>query len=131
MATILLVDDSRTIRDIVKIYLTNGGHTFIEAEDGMRALSLVGLTNVDLVIADVMMPRMDGIAFTKKLRADTRPEKRSIPVVLLTGEGSAQLQAEGQAAGANAFVKKPVGIAELTKVINQALGIKAPDAAKP
>jgi two-component system chemotaxis response regulator CheY len=107
--TILLVDDSKVIRELLKIYLMNDGFAFLEAEDGTRALSLARLMPVSLVIADVRMPGMDGLAFTRALRAEGRESLRRLPVILLTAHGGDAFRTEALAAGANAVLDKPVG----------------------
>lgn len=124
--TILLVDDSKVIREIIKIYLMNAGYQFLDAEDGERALRIARLMPVDLVIADVRMPGMDGLTFTRKLREETRTALQKLPVILLTGESDAALQEEGTRAGANAFLKKPVTGETLKSMIEQHLPRSAP-----
>ena len=78
------------------------------AEDGPRALQLCRLLQIDAVVADIKMPGMSGIDFVKALRADSDQRLRSIPVILLTGEQAANLRQDGLAAGADAFIEKPV-----------------------
>jgi two-component system, chemotaxis family, chemotaxis protein CheY len=119
--TILLVDDSQTIRTIIKVYLMAHAFEFVEAENGDRALQLSRLVPVELVIADINMPGMDGITFVQHLRADERSKARNVPVILLTGEKSPDLEVRGMKAGANAFIYKPVTSAKLTELVNQML----------
>jgi CheY-like chemotaxis protein len=107
-STILLVDDSGTIRSLLKVYLASLRADFLDAEDGERALQVLRLVQVDLVIADVRMAPMDGITFVGQIRASKQERVRSLPVILLTGARSEELRRRGLAAGANAFVYKPV-----------------------
>lgn len=97
------------------------GHQFVEAENGERALALLRLVKVDLVIVDIKMPVMDGIEFTRRLRAEL-PALKALPVVMLTGEKSGEqgqsMRATGLAAGASAFVEKPVSPQTLKEVVD-------------
>jgi two-component system chemotaxis response regulator CheY len=119
--TVLLVDDSPTVRNIVKIYLMNLKVSTVEADDATRALQILRLVPVSLVIADINMPGMDGITFVKEVRASTMPQVRSVPILLLTAEKNADLRQKGTEAGANAFIQKPVSHHELTETVRQFL----------
>lgn len=119
--TLLLVDDSPTVRTIVKVYLTGLNFEYLEAANGNEALEVLQKSSVDLVIADVNMPGMDGVTFIERLRASPTPSLRSLPVILLSGEKSEDTQARGLKAGAHAFVKKPVSNEELRSAIDRAL----------
>ena len=103
--TILVVDDSASLRQVVGIALKSAGYTVIEGADGKDALSRLTGQKVHLVICDVNMPNMDGIAFVKAMKA--LPAYRFTPVIMLTTESSESKKAEGQAAGAKAWVVKP------------------------
>lgn len=118
---VLLVDDSPTVRNIVKIYLMNLKVSTVEADDASRALQILRLVPVSLVIADINMPGMDGITFVKEVRASPMPQVRSVPILLLTAEKSADLRQRGTEAGANAFIQKPVSHHELTETVRQFL----------
>jgi two-component system chemotaxis response regulator CheY len=119
--TVLLVDDSPTVRNIVKIYLMNLKVSTVEADDATRALQILRLVPVSLVIADINMPGMDGITFVKEVRASQMPQVRSVPILLLTAEKNADLRQKGTEAGANAFIQKPVSHHELTETVRQFL----------
>lgn len=84
MASILLVDDSASMREMVSFTLTEAGHIVKEAEDGIEALQFAKGTAVELVITDVNMPNMDGIALTRELR--TLADYKFIPILILTTE---------------------------------------------
>ena len=120
-ANILLVDDSPTVRNILKIYLMNQKVGFIEAEDATRALQLLRLVEVKLIIADINMPGMDGITFVKQVRASPLAKLKNVPVILLTGERGGDLRQRGAEAGANDFITKPVSHHDLTDKVRKFL----------
>jgi len=103
--TILIVDDSISLRQVVSIALTNAGYEVLEACDGKDALSKLTGQKVHLMISDVNMPNMDGISFLKAVRA--HPSYKFTPVIMLTTEAGEDKKKEGQAAGARAWVVKP------------------------
>ena len=103
--TILVVDDSASLRQVVGIALKGAGYTVIEGCDGKDALSKLNGQKIHLVISDVNMPNMDGISFVKAMKA--MPAYRFTPVIMLTTESADAKKAEGQAAGAKAWVVKP------------------------
>jgi two-component system chemotaxis response regulator CheY len=103
--TIMIVDDSASLRQVVSIALKGAGYETIEACDGRDALSKLNGGKVHLVISDVNMPNMDGITFLKELKK--LPNYKFTPVIMLTTESQAAKKAEGQAAGAKAWVVKP------------------------
>jgi two-component system chemotaxis response regulator CheY len=123
---ILVVDDSPTVRNIIKIYLMNLRLSILEAEDATRALQLLKLVPVSVVIADINMPGMDGITFVKEIRASKEAQLRGIPIILLTAEKGAELRQRGVEAGANAFIQKPVSHHDLTETVRQFLPLAAP-----
>lgn len=103
--TILVVDDSMSLRQVVSIALKGAGYDVVEACDGRDALSKAEGRKFHLVISDVNMPNMDGITFVKELKS--RAEHRFTPVIMLTTEGREGKKQEGQLAGAKAWVVKP------------------------
>lgn len=103
--TIMVVDDSASLRQVVGIALRGAGYEVIEGCDGRDALAKLTGQKVHLVISDVNMPNMDGISFVKALKA--MPAYRFTPVIMLTTESAEGKKAEGQAAGAKAWVVKP------------------------
>jgi two-component system chemotaxis response regulator CheY len=121
VTNVLLVDDSPTVRNIVKIYLMNLKVSTVEADDATRALQILRLVPVSLVIADINMPGMDGITFVREVRASAMPQVRSVPILLLTAEKNVDLRQKGTEAGANAFIQKPVSHHELTETVRQFL----------
>jgi two-component system chemotaxis response regulator CheY len=103
--TIMIVDDSASLRQVVSIALKGAGYDIIEACDGKDALSKLNGTKIHLVISDVNMPNMDGITFLKELKK--LPNYKFTPVIMLTTESQEAKKAEGQSAGAKAWVVKP------------------------
>ncbi len=123
---VLLVDDSASVRAILQVFLMGLHPTFLEAEDGERALRVLRLSPVDLVIADVQMCPMDGITFVRTLRQSERPKLRAVPVIMLTGDRSESVRERGIDAGANAFVRKPVDPKALLRTIQDVMPSVAP-----
>lgn len=103
--TIMIVDDSASLRQVVSIALKGAGYQTIEACDGKDALSKLNGSKIHLIISDVNMPNMDGITFVKNLKAI--PAYKFTPVIMLTTESQDTMKAEGRAAGAKAWVIKP------------------------
>lgn len=103
--TILIVDDSASLRQVVSIALKSAGYDVIEACDGKDALSKLNGAKIHLIISDVNMPNMDGITFVKE--AKKLPNYKFTPIIMLTTESQESKKQEGQAAGAKAWVVKP------------------------
>ncbi|MHB1231340.1 MAG: response regulator [Burkholderiales bacterium] len=103
--TIMVVDDSASLRQVVSIALKGAGYDVLEACDGKDALSKLNGAKINLIISDVNMPNMDGITFVKE--AKKLPNYKFTPVIMLTTESQESKKAEGQAAGAKAWVVKP------------------------
>jgi two-component system, chemotaxis family, chemotaxis protein CheY len=103
--TILIIDDSTSLRQVVQIALAGAGYDVMEACDGQDALAKLTGQKVHLMICDVNMPNMDGITFLKTIR--THPQYRFTPIIMLTTEAGEDKKREGQAAGARAWVLKP------------------------
>lgn len=102
---ICIVDDSSSMRQLVRMTLTGAGYEVLEAVDGEDALGKLRSQRVSLVISDVNMPRMDGITLVRNLKSDGA--HRFTPVLMLTTESEQSKKAEGQAAGAKAWMVKP------------------------
>lgn len=103
--TVMTVDDSASMRQMVKATLLSAGYRVVEASDGQEALDYAREHAVDLVITDVNMPRMDGITLVSELRA--LPSYRLTPLLLLTTESSQEKKMEGKRAGATGWIVKP------------------------
>lgn len=113
--TILIVDDSASVRQVVSIALKGGGYDVIEAVDGRDALNKLTGQKVHLIVSDVNMPNMDGISFVKELK--TRDAYKFTPVIMLTTESQEDKKQAGQAAGAKAWVVKPFQPAQMLAAV--------------
>jgi two-component system chemotaxis response regulator CheY len=120
MPTILAVDDSASMRQMVSFTLQGAGFKVIEAVDGEDALAKAQNATVDLVLSDVNMPRMDGITLIKHLRA--LPNYKFTPILMLTTESAADKKGEGKSAGATGWIVKPFNPDQLLTTIKKVLG---------
>jgi two-component system chemotaxis response regulator CheY len=102
--TIMTVDDSASLRQMVAFVLTGAGYRVVEAVDGLDGLAKL-TSAVDLILSDINMPKVDGLEFTRRLRA--LAEYRFVPVILLTTESHPEKKQEGKAAGATGWMVKP------------------------
>ena len=119
MRSILAVDDSPSMRKMVSFTLSSAGFKVVEAVDGVDALEKAQAQNIDLVLADQNMPRLDGIGLTRKLRED--PKFQNTPILILTTESSDQMKQAGRAAGATGWLVKPFDPNRLIEVIQKVL----------
>ena len=117
MKTIMTVDDSASLRQMVSLVLRGGGYEVVEAADGLDALSKLNGQDLDLFLSDINMPKMDGIELTRKLRA--MPQYKFVPIVLLTTESHPEKKQEGKAAGATAWIVKPFNPDQLLAVVKK------------
>lgn len=115
----MTVDDAATVRKMVSFTLRGAGHQVLEAADGTDALALLQSRQVDLVITDVNMPRMNGIDLTRQLRGLSHMAKT--PIILLTTESESSKKAEGRAAGATGWIVKPFTQEQLLALIAKVL----------
>ena len=119
MHTILAVDDSASMRQMVSFTLKNAGYNVVEAVDGQDALNHANHRGFDLVLTDQNMPRLDGIGLTKKLR--DHPAYKATPILILTTESSDAMKQSGRAAGATGWLVKPFDPAKLVEVIKKVI----------
>lgn len=105
---VLVVDDDKEIRDGIEIYLKNEGMTVLKAQDGVEAIELLNEHEVHLILLDIMMPRMDGIATTFKIR-----EKKNIPIIILSAKSEDTDKILGLQVGADDYITKPFNPLEL------------------
>ena len=117
MKTVMTVDDSASLRQMVGVVLRGGGYQVVEAVDGMDALSKVKGQDLQLILTDITMPNMDGLEFTRRIRA--MPDYRFVPVVLLTSESNPEKKQLGKAAGATAWIVKPFNPDQLLAVVKK------------
>ncbi|NHN32997.1 response regulator transcription factor [Paenibacillus agricola] len=114
--TILLVDDEKDIIDLLEIYLRNEGYLLLRATDGIAALHILEKEDVDLIVLDIMMPRMDGIEACLKIR-----EKKNMPIIMLSAKGEDMDKIIGLSSGADDYLAKPFNPLELIARIKSQL----------
>ena len=116
--TILIVDDSSSMRTVVKLTLVRAGYDVLEAGDGQEGLAaLEKAGKVHLIVSDVNMPNMDGITFVTKVKQHAR--HKFTPVVMLTTEGQDTKKEQGRAAGAKAWIVKPFNPPQLLDAVSK------------
>jgi len=115
--TVMIVDDSISMRQTIKICLTSAGYDVIEATDGKDGLAKLDGRRVHLIISDVNMPNMNGIEMVKAVKQN--PSYRFTPIMMLTTEAEDSKKREGQAAGAKAWIVKPFKPDQLLAAISK------------
>ena len=118
--TIMIVDDSASLRQVVGIALKGAGYDVIEGSDGKDALSKLTGQKIHLIISDVNMPNMDGISFVKALKQ--LPNYKFTPVIMLTTESQDSKKQEAKGAGATGWIVKPFKPDQLLAVVKKVLG---------
>ena len=106
MKNILVVDDCRTTRKLITYLLSGGGFNILQAENGLDALEKLARNDVDMVMTDMNMPKMDGIELIKSMKEDEA--YRKIPIIMLTTEADAEEKKRGLMTGASSYLTKPV-----------------------
>ncbi len=119
MTTVMTVDNSASMRQIVVFTLRNAGYQVIEADDGIQALNIAKNNKVDVVVTDLNIPGMDGINLIKQLRQ--LPSYKSTPMLMLSAETTAEKQQESKLAGATSWLVKPFNPEHLFATIKKAL----------
>jgi two-component system chemotaxis response regulator CheY len=119
MQSILAVDDSASMRQMVSFTLKGAGYHVIEAADGQEAYEKAMTQSVDLVLTDQNMPRMDGVTLVKNLRG--LPSYASTPILILTTESGDEMKTKGRAAGATGWLVKPFDPSKLLEVIRKVI----------
>lgn len=118
---ILIVDDSKTIRNLVAFVLSSAGYKVTSAEDGLDALEkLYSMEQIDLIVTDINMPRMDGFSFIKTIRE--QDIYKNIPIVILSTEGHEKDIQQGMTLGANLYIVKPTQPEKLLTNIKMLVG---------
>jgi len=115
--TILFVEDSASVRQVMNSTLTREGYEVILASDGQDALGKLDGTKIHLIISDVNMPNLDGLSFVKK--AKQLPAYKFTPIIMLTTETQEEKMNEGKAAGVKAWIVKPFQPAQLLAAVSQ------------
>ena len=115
--TVLTVDDSRTMRDMLMMSLSQQGYRVIQAVDGMHGLEVLEGETPDIIITDINMPRMDGFGFIENVRRDAR--HRATPILVLTTESDAEKKNRAKQAGATGWIVKPFNPTKLADAIRR------------
>jgi two-component system chemotaxis response regulator CheY len=118
--TVLAVDDSASIRQMVSFTLKSAGYEVVEAADGMEGLDKAKTRAFNLVLTDQNMPRMDGLTLIKSLRG--MPNYKSVPILMLTTESSDAMKSQGRSAGATGWLVKPFDPNKLIEVVKKVIG---------
>ena len=119
--TILVVDDSWSVRQLVSFTLSSGGYEVMEASDGADALSKFTGQEIHLIICDVNMPHMDGISFVKEVKKSDK--YKFTPIIMLTTESQEAKKQEGQAVGVKAWVVKPFRPDQLLGAVSKLIAL--------
>lgn len=118
---VLVVDDCRTTRKIVSLYLNNAGYKTIAAGNGVEAIEKLVTSGVDIIISDLNMPQMDGAGLIEWVRSN--PSYRDIPLIILTTENDNLRKSDLMGKGATAFLTKPITrdslIEEVTRILER------------
>ena len=115
--TILTIDDSRTMRDMLMLALSNAGYRVVQAVDGVHGLEVLGAETPDVIITDINMPRMDGFGVIENVRKDNR--HRATPILVLTTESDSTKKERARAAGATGWIVKPFNPEKLVSAIRR------------
>ena len=117
MKTVLTVDDSRTMRDMLNLALTEAGYNVVQAVDGVDGLEVLQGSDPDVIVTDINMPRMDGFGFIEGVRKDSK--YRAIPILVLTTESDVAKKARARQAGATGWIIKPFNPAKLVDALRR------------
>ncbi len=115
--TVLTVDDSRTMREMLRLALADEGYRVVQAEDGVHGLEVLAAENPDVIVTDINMPRMDGFGFIEEVRGDAK--YRGVPILVLTTESDAEKKTRARQAGATGWIVKPFNPAKLVDAIRR------------
>ena len=115
--TVLTVDDSRTMREMLRLALADAGFRVVQAEDGIHGLEVLQAEAPQVIVTDINMPRMDGFGFIEEVRGDQR--WRGIPILVLTTESDAEKKNRARMAGATGWIVKPFNPVKLVDAIRR------------
>lgn len=118
-STILVVDDSPTIRKVVELTLKREQMRVLSAADGLSALAIVADEKPDLVLLDIMLPRMDGYQICQIIRRNK--DFKKLPIIMLSGKDGLFDRVRGKFAGSTEYVTKPFDPADLVRVVRKHL----------
>lgn len=116
---ILVVDDDKTTRKLLSLYLKGKGYEVVTAENGLDAIEKVGTESVNFILTDMNMPYMDGIEFTKNIKSD--PVLKNIPVVMVTTEADEDERERAFKVGVDEYLVKPVNAEQVTEAVMKIL----------
>lgn len=117
MKTVMVVDDSASVRQVSKLTLVRGGYNVVEATDGRDALAKLGAQKVNLIVSDVNMPHMGGLELLTHLKQHTR--HKFVPVIMLTTEHENDKKEKGRLGGAKAWIVKPFDPPQLLDAVSK------------
>ena len=120
--TVLTVDDSRTMRDMLRMALAGAGFNVVEAVDGEHGLEVLSAHRPDVIITDINMPIMDGLKLVKRVRTD--PVHKDTPIIIITTEGSQEDRQRALQLGANAYITKPIQAPQVIAKVKELLKIE-------
>jgi two-component system chemotaxis response regulator CheY len=115
--TILTVDDSRTMRDMLRLALAEAGYRVVQAVDGLDGLERLDAEGADVIITDINMPNLDGLGFIERVRGDQR--HRATPILVLTTESEPEVKDRARRAGATGWIVKPFNPSKLVDAIRR------------
>ena len=123
MKTVMIIDDSASIRQVVSLTLKGANYQVVEAVDGQEALNKLQEQKVNLIICDVNMPNMDGLTFLKTVKQDPAyKEYKFVPIIMLTTVSEEEKKLEGQTSGAKAWIVKPFLPEKLLSAVEKLMG---------
>jgi two-component system, chemotaxis family, chemotaxis protein CheY len=115
--TVLTVDDSRTMRDMLRLALSGAGFSVVQAEDGVLGLEALAGCKPDVIVTDINMPRMDGFQFITEVRSDTK--HRGVPILVLSTESDQEKKLRARNAGATGWIVKPFDPVKLIDAVRR------------
>ncbi|MCP4352684.1 MAG: response regulator [Desulfobacterales bacterium] len=118
--TIIIVENSNAVRELIGFTLERDGYKVIKAEDGFDALKKMNMSAVDMIFTDIHMPNMDGIEFIRHVRAN--PKYRFVPIIIVTTDSNESLKEKARTAGVTAWIIKPFKKDQLLRVVKRVLG---------
>jgi two-component system, cell cycle response regulator DivK len=116
---ILIAEDSSVIQNLTKKILENQQYTIVSAKNGKEVLNIISKETIDLILMDINMPQMDGMACAKEIRKSSTPSIAAIPLIAITGNARNYSEAEFTEAGFNNYLPKPLDFDKLVELVKQ------------